>query len=94
MSVAAFWVRVLIVLAAIATVFAVVALLAAPRGFGPPPVDPTLQVVVAVVGVAGLAIGWVWIIRLGRRDPEAHESFFRSQDLEPRYHVDDRDHDR
>jgi hypothetical protein len=89
----AFWVRVLVVLAAVATGVVLIALLGAPRSFGPP-ADPAPQLAVMAVGVVGLAIGWLWIIRLARRDPEAHESFFRSQDLEPRYRVDDRDHGR
>jgi hypothetical protein len=82
---------VLVILAAIATVLAVLVLIAASRGFGPMFVDPRPGIVAAVVGLIGSAIGLVWIIRIARRDPEAHESFFRSRDLEPRYHVDDPD---
>jgi membrane protein YdbS with pleckstrin-like domain len=50
--------------------------LAAPQTMGPDP-GPSVQWF-AAAGVALYVLGVVWMIRIYRLDPEAHQSFWRS----------------
>jgi type IV secretory pathway TrbD component len=51
-------------------------ILTAPQTMGPDP-GPSVQLF-AAAGVVLYVLGVAWMIRIYRRDPEAHESFWRS----------------